>query len=84
MSITLKKSTKDRRTISQIRLRLPGTFKHIVALLIHKKLLKNLSMRGNSARIQNILHLGFTEAISLRVESIIRSIDNTNRRLNLI
>ena len=63
-SMVLKKSTKDSGTIGQIRSRLPGTFKHPVTLPMHKKLINNLAMKGDSVGIQSAVHLKFTGVAS--------------------
>ena len=81
-SMTLEKIMKNSRKIGQIRLRLPGIFKHRIALLMHKKLIKNLAKKLKSAGIQNVLHFEFSGVISLRAEGSIHSIHNTKSRLN--
>ena len=67
-SVTFEKTTKNRRTIGQIRSTIPGTLKYKLAPLMHKKLLNNLTNNVNCTGIQNVLHFEFTRVISLRVE----------------
>ena len=63
--------------------RLSGTIKYRVPFPIHKKLLINLSIKGGSLRIQNVLHLKFTGVFSLKVKKSGRSIHNASKRLML-
>ena len=81
-SMILEKIVKNSKKIGQIRLRLPGIFKHRIVLPMHKKLIKNLAKKLKSAGIQNVLHFEFSGVISLRAEGSIHSIYNTNSRLN--
>ena len=51
LSVILEKCMKNYRITAQMRLRLPGTFKHRVSLSMHKKLLNNLAIKGDSLEI---------------------------------
>ena len=51
-----------------MRLKLPSTIKNRVGLPVFKKILNNLAMKGDNAKIQNTLHIELTKAISLRAK----------------